>query len=109
MCRYVDGRVWPSSDKTDVLLFLSLMLHVTGQSASILRLPVFHFPCLYAHAASEDSIWVDTQSHSMLQDLLIAVQTNLNSESDVATSVASLQAAHQVHLCACEDGKQAFG
>ena len=31
MCRYVDGRVWPTSDKTDVLLFLSLMHHVTGQ------------------------------------------------------------------------------
>ena len=30
MCRYVDGRVWPSQDKTDVLLFLSLMHHVTG-------------------------------------------------------------------------------
>ncbi|KAL3142839.1 hypothetical protein ABBQ38_003132 [Trebouxia sp. C0009 RCD-2024] len=30
MCRYVDGRVWPTSDKTDVLLFLSLMHHVTG-------------------------------------------------------------------------------
>ena len=31
MCRYVDGRVWPTQDKTDVLLFLSLMHHVTGQ------------------------------------------------------------------------------
>ncbi len=30
ICRYVDGRVWPSQDKTDVLLFLSLMHHVTG-------------------------------------------------------------------------------
>ena len=37
MCRYVDGRVWPTSDKTDVLLFLSLMHHVTGQSAPALH------------------------------------------------------------------------
>ena len=39
MCRYVDGRVWPTSDKTDVLLFLSLMHHVTGQSAAALQHP----------------------------------------------------------------------
>lgn len=31
MSGYVDGRVWPAQDKTDVLLFLSLMHHVTGK------------------------------------------------------------------------------
>jgi hypothetical protein len=30
MCRFMDGRVWPKKDKVDVLLFLSMMMHVTG-------------------------------------------------------------------------------
>lgn len=31
MCRFLDGRLWPSQDKTDVQLFLQLMKHVTGE------------------------------------------------------------------------------
>lgn len=40
MSGYVDGRVWPAQDKTDVLLFLALMHHVTGEPASSLTLYV---------------------------------------------------------------------
>lgn len=57
MCRYVDGRVWPTSDKTDVLLFLSLMHHVTGQSAPALHHPVLRLvlciPPKWAHAVTD--------------------------------------------------------
>lgn len=38
MSGYVDGRVWPVQDKTDVLLFLALMHHVTGASSRLLCL-----------------------------------------------------------------------
>ena len=44
LCNYVDGRVWPTSDKTDVLLFLSLVHHVTGQSPAHCTSCTHHVP-----------------------------------------------------------------
>ena len=34
MCRFLDGRLWPEQDKTDVQLFLQLMKHVTGEASA---------------------------------------------------------------------------
>ena len=34
MCRFLDGRLWPEQDKTDVQLFLQLMKHVTGGASA---------------------------------------------------------------------------
>ena len=57
MCRFLDGRLWPEQDKTDVQLFLQLMKHVTGEAsaaAGCIPAPSAAPPCWSVMVATAD-------------------------------------------------------
>ena len=76
MSGYVDGRVWPAQDKTDVLLFLSLMHHVTGKQPWMYVILCHTCVCAAAGIYSKFFLACKSSTAASSQSLLVTLSSN---------------------------------